>query len=296
MFSEKNDEASLADIKDGTLTSRPPGVERDDILVIATLGEIHAVHKEDGSHLWHRLYPTGAGGGVVSLFITDQDKIIAGATGKTASIDLFTGRTLWVNQMKKCGYEEVGAIVTPSQIVSLPTDSDQPPPAYAATTCPEKQETQEAVKEEEPQVVIACTGGKCMGIDLETGEDLWTFHCPKGGFKLSTAVMDPPGRMYQAGQGKNDGRAKVYLGCGTMLYCLDARSGEVGWSTQITKSWKGFDYLTMATAWSSRCAAVAMPGYNQFPSAHQEHAIRTRRNGFPGAVVRCSGQSSADVP
>lgn len=73
--------------------------DRNDILICATHGKIYAIHKRDGTRLWRAGFPTGAFGGIVSLFVTDYDKLIVGANGKTACMDLMTGQTEWVNKM-----------------------------------------------------------------------------------------------------------------------------------------------------------------------------------------------------
>jgi outer membrane protein assembly factor BamB len=73
--------------------------DRNDILICATHGKIYAIHKRDGSRLWRASFPTGAFGGIVSLFVTDYDKLVVGANGKTACMDLMTGETEWVNKM-----------------------------------------------------------------------------------------------------------------------------------------------------------------------------------------------------
>lgn len=70
---------------------------RNSILVCATHGNIYAIHKSDGSRLWRAKFP--AMGGVISLFVTDDDKLIAGANGKTACLNLLTGETIWMNRM-----------------------------------------------------------------------------------------------------------------------------------------------------------------------------------------------------
>jgi outer membrane protein assembly factor BamB len=73
---------------------------RHEVLLCATHGKIYAIHKKDGARCWRQDFPTGALGGIVSLFVTDNDTVIVGGNGKTASLDLFTGVTTWVNKMK----------------------------------------------------------------------------------------------------------------------------------------------------------------------------------------------------
>lgn len=73
---------------------------RNEVLLCATHGKIYAIHKKDGTRCWRQDFPTGALGGIVSLFVTDNDTVIVGGNGKTASLDLFTGVSTWVNKMK----------------------------------------------------------------------------------------------------------------------------------------------------------------------------------------------------
>ncbi|KAI9311970.1 hypothetical protein BX666DRAFT_881786 [Dichotomocladium elegans] len=295
-FSTKKKEAGFD--SDSETASTSPSIpsqsfERHDILVVATHRNIYAVHKRNGSRLWRSKFPAGMTGGVISLFITDQDKLVAAGNGKTAALDLFTGDMLWLNKMKGCGYEEVGTIVTPSKTMQpigpAARDAYDQPPQYSRST------TSNAFN----PVVIACTNGKCMGIDAESGEgtvkrrreresrnvlrirngmtrysalffaELWLYNCPGGGFKIPTALVDTPRDFDQP--------PNVFVGCGTMLYCLEAHSGAVQWSTKISSSIFGTGYMTMATPWSSRLAAEAYTAFNQFPVAHQEDAARQRR-------------------
>lgn len=71
----------------------------NDILICATHGKIYAIHKRNGARLWRANFPTGAWGGIVSLFVSDTDKLLVGSRGRTACLKLTTGETLWVNKM-----------------------------------------------------------------------------------------------------------------------------------------------------------------------------------------------------
>ena len=114
-LSSKAEKAALDnDSDDGTSTksvAAPSSFTRNDILLCSTGGKIYAIHKHTGARLWRTEFPTGSksrfsigsAGGIVSLFITDQDRVIIAATGKAAALDLLTGEVLWVNKMKvKC--------------------------------------------------------------------------------------------------------------------------------------------------------------------------------------------------
>ncbi|CEP16030.1 hypothetical protein [Parasitella parasitica] len=235
---------------------------RNDILICATHGKLYAIHKRDGTRLWRAKYPTGAYGGIVSLFVTDTDKLLAGAQGKTACVDLMTGETAWINKMPGFGVEEVSIVTTPSRFLSPqkhPNDASQdelPPPDY-----------HDAGAHEKP-VVIASSRGKVMGIDIDTGETLWTYKCPGGGFNIPVAIVEPPslenGRPHQL----------VYVGSGKWVYCLKTNTGDVVWSVKVSNSRFGYGYMTLATPWSSRLAAEAYSSFSQNPSAQTRDRIR----------------------
>lgn len=99
--------------------------------------------------------------------------------------------------------------------------------------------------------------------------ELWRFKCPKGGYKIPTALVDPSTEYHR--------QHNVYVGCGKMIYCLDAQGGDLKWSTKISNAKMGQGYMTLATPWSSRLAAEAHTAFNQFPSAQQESLARQQR-------------------
>lgn len=86
----------------GSIEFQQNGFNRNDILVCATHGKIYAIHKRTGARIWRTDFPTGGQGGVVSLFVTDYNTVIAGARGRTACLDLMTGNPVWVNKMPVC--------------------------------------------------------------------------------------------------------------------------------------------------------------------------------------------------
>lgn len=73
-------------------TSKP--FTHNDILICSTQGNIYAIHKCDGSRIWKSKFPPGAIGGVVSLFITENDKLVVGANGKTSCMNLMNGQSI----------------------------------------------------------------------------------------------------------------------------------------------------------------------------------------------------------
>ncbi|KAI9268275.1 hypothetical protein BDA99DRAFT_360556 [Phascolomyces articulosus] len=284
-FTSKEEKAALAvkynnnnsddddDDERSTNSQTPPtSFTRNDILLCATGGKIYAVHKHTGVRLWRAEFPSGSKsrfsvgsmGGIVSVFITDQDRVIVGASGKAACLDLLTGDVKWVNKMKGFGYEEVGSICTPSHVLKPQPSAAEP------TTCEEEEEAPPGYHDKdentltERPVVVLCTAGKCMGVDIESGEELWRFNCPKGGYRIPVALVDPEG-----------GSATIYVGCGTMLYCMDAITGDLKWETKITNAKMTLGYMTLATPWSSRLSAESHTAFSQFPLAQTEAQNRS---------------------
>lgn len=74
-------------------------LDRNDILVCSTHGNIYAVRKSNFSRLWKVKSPSGATGGVTSLLVTENDMLIIGANGRTSRMNLFTGKPVWSNKM-----------------------------------------------------------------------------------------------------------------------------------------------------------------------------------------------------
>lgn len=110
-------------------------------------------------------------------------------------------------------------------------------------------------------ILLACSYGKARGMDAETGQELWTYDCPKGRFRIPTAIVEPP----SAEEGREKGL--VYIGCGSWIYCLKSRTGEPVWSRKISTTRLGNNFMTMTTPWSSRLAAEAYTSFNQNPVA-----------------------------
>lgn len=165
--------------------------------------------------------------------------------------------------------EEVSLLTTPSRFLSPkkhPNDiastashhgqDDLPPPDY------DREEVQDKA------VVIASSRGKVMGIDIDTGDTLWVYKCPGGGFNIPVSIVEPPsledGRPHQL----------VYVGSGKWVYCLKATTGDVVWSVKVSNAHWGYSYMTLATPWSSRLAAEAYSAFSQNPSAQTRDRIR----------------------
>ena len=91
-----------------TPDSKTLSYTRNGILICATNGKIYALEKYTGVRIWRAEFPTGSKsifstgsmGGVISIFISDQNRVIVGSMGKAGCLDLFTGKEIWVNKMK----------------------------------------------------------------------------------------------------------------------------------------------------------------------------------------------------
>lgn len=83
----------------GSILMGDSDFNHNDILICATHGKIYAIHKLNGARLWRSGFPGGSFGGVVSLFVTDTDKLIVGSRGRTACLKILTGEQLWLNKM-----------------------------------------------------------------------------------------------------------------------------------------------------------------------------------------------------
>lgn len=101
-----------------------------------------------------------------------------------------------------------------------------------------------------PTLVIASTWGRCFAFDIATGEQAWRFNCPKGGFNFPCFLLE----------GQGPAKCDVYIGCGKMVYCLEAATGQLKWQQRITNSWFTSNYMTLATPWSSQLATETFTG------------------------------------
>lgn len=119
-------------------------------------------------------------------------------------------------------------------------------------------------------VIIGCAHGKVMGIDPKTGNPLWEYDCPGGGYRIPVAIVEPPSAR--------DGRPQqlLYVGVGKYVYCLKALKGELVWKSKVSNAFFGYGYMTLATPWSSRLAAEAHTAFNQNPSGQARELEREK--------------------
>ena len=88
------------DDDNSSIISLEPSIKSSDIIVCARRDKIYAVHKEDGRRLWRIKSPIGSSGGIISIYVTEDYKVLLGASGKAACIELRTGKHLWTQKMK----------------------------------------------------------------------------------------------------------------------------------------------------------------------------------------------------
>ncbi|KAI8145064.1 hypothetical protein BJV82DRAFT_604756 [Fennellomyces sp. T-0311] len=261
-------------------------VKPKDIIICARGKKIYAMHKNDGRRLWRIKSPIGSSGGIISIFVTEDYKVLLGANGKAACIELMTGKQVWIQKMKRrwlCN--EVSILSTPfasqpskerhDSLQGLLSETGKRYDNYHSRTSSSSQlrtpsytETVTSIQSGESEcdgtktnrVVCATSWGRCYGFDFATGDQLWCFPCPKGRLGFPTILFDGNGNV-----GELDWR--IYVACNTMLYCLVARTGELLWSEKVSQSrWSFSSYITLATGWSSRLASeVYSGGFSQQP-------------------------------
>jgi hypothetical protein len=119
-------------------------------------------------------------------------------------------------------------------------------------------------------VIIGCAHGNVMAFNPNTGNTLWTYDCPGGGFRIPVTLVEPPSAR--------DGRPHqlLYVGVGKYVYCLRALTGAPVWKAKVTNAWLGLGFMTLATPWSSRLAAEAHTSFNQNPSGQARELEREK--------------------
>ncbi|KAJ2955511.1 hypothetical protein NQZ79_g8500 [Umbelopsis isabellina] len=142
--------------------------------------------------------------------------------------------------MEGMGYHEVSVIATPTNNHSISyqppaneksgfggssSNSDRPP-EYSSNEYP---------------IVISCSHGKVLGIESKSGQSIWKFECPSGGYNLPSVLAE---------------KDIIFVGSGRMVYALNPRNGGVYWETKATNGLIGSGWLTMATVWGSRQAEI----------------------------------------
>lgn len=121
------------------------------------------------------------------------------------------------------------------------------------------------------QLVISCSRGKVMAMDIETGHTVWTYNCPGVWFNIPVIIIEPA-----PSSDKEDPSYVVYVGAGQWIFCLKALTGEVINSSRMSDSKPELNYMTLATPWSSRLAAESHSAFSQNPVAQVRNIIRHR--------------------
>jgi outer membrane protein assembly factor BamB len=166
------------------------------------------------------------------------------------------------------GINEVSVLSTPSRFLSPnkhPVSSanhDSPPHYHDDGNLSDK------------PIVVGSSRGKVMGIDSESGEQIWKYSCSGSWYSMPVAIVEPPSL--------EDGRIDqlVYIGAGKSVHCLKASTGDVVWTCRVSNAKLGSNHMTLATPWSSRLAAEAYSAFSQNPTA--QAAIRQREEASSG--------------
>ncbi|KAI8145364.1 hypothetical protein BJV82DRAFT_603396 [Fennellomyces sp. T-0311] len=74
-------------------------VKADEILVFGLATKIYGLRKEDDARIWRADAPTGITAVRLSMFVTNDNRLVVGGSGRTACIDLRTGQIKWPNKM-----------------------------------------------------------------------------------------------------------------------------------------------------------------------------------------------------
>lgn len=163
-------------------------------------------------------------------------------------------------------------MTTPSRILKPKKNPEQQPvtndmelpPHYDEAVVPER------------AIVLACSRGKAMGMDVETGETLWTYNCPGGRYNIPVVIVEPPSM--------EEGRPNqlAYIGAAKWVYCLVAQTGMVVWSAKVATGFFGADFMTLATPWSSRLAAESHSAFSQNPTPQYLELQRQKASSSSG--------------
>ncbi|ORX43192.1 hypothetical protein DM01DRAFT_1329790 [Hesseltinella vesiculosa] len=266
MFSS-NEKQALKE-NENTLEQNGRPFELRDALFCTTHGSIYAISKSDGSRFWQAKFPAHSFLALISIFVTDNAKVIVGCNGRTACLDAYTGQVKWVNHMAGTGIEETGVVCTMSGPLRPPptpmADSSEDPPSYDGATAVEK------------PLTIGSTRGEIVAVDPETGDEMWRYNCPGGGYQITTVVVEPPRH------GPNRWPFQVvYVGCNRWVYCLRASTGDLLWSNKICENMIGLGMMCMATPWSSRVSAELYTDFSSIPHS-QDHELERRRHNING--------------
>ncbi|CAO3623723.1 unnamed protein product [Mucor hiemalis] len=246
-----------------------------DILVCAAHGIVYAVDKSKGTVLWECQPLTPTFGGAASLFVTDSNKVIVGLEGKVICLNLLNGDILWKNDMnlrssrryevhpvvpasallnESVSSAEVSIVVEPSKVLSLRYSSTlsndmDVPPGYDDT-----------VGSISGSNIVSSSNGKVVARDAKTGKKVWTYDCT-GGTRTFTSVLicepscDDSGKL----------RDTVFVGVGRSIHCLDAKTGELIWYSRVANGTLGYNFMTIATMWSSRLSGETNTAFSQQP-------------------------------
>jgi PQQ-like domain len=74
-----------------------------EIILIGVRHSVSAVSKANGAVLWTTKLPGGLGSDFVAV-ACDGERVFAHSSGQLFCLDLWSGRRLWTNELRGCGY------------------------------------------------------------------------------------------------------------------------------------------------------------------------------------------------
>ncbi|KAI8974046.1 hypothetical protein BDB01DRAFT_854005 [Pilobolus umbonatus] len=206
-------------------------IKKASILVCSSQGTIFALNKTDGSFIWSIKFPARCVANIVSLLVTDSDTVIAGTTGATVCMDLFTGAIKWRNNGMGFGYGMASVTSNSTKSISIPVEEGLPPYSASSTI--------------DTSMVYAAAFGRVMAINGDTGKEIWRYNCPGSGYYLPIVIVEPP--------------APDKAHTGNLLWQQKIATG-------LEEDIRGMKYMALATPISSRLASETSTAYSQNPA------------------------------
>ncbi|KAI8988856.1 quinon protein alcohol dehydrogenase-like superfamily [Pilobolus umbonatus] len=230
-----------------TVTSNKPSiypVNKLNILLCSSHGTVYAVNKANGAPIWSTRFPLSALDSVISLFVTDSDKVIAASKGMTVCMELYSGSILWKNCMSGFGYEQMSLVGISTQI-SLPSIGNNSSISHGTSS--------------QSSIIFAASRGNVIAIDCDNGQQIWGFNCPGSRLGLPNLIVE------KAYPGSPHSEGVLYIASDGWLYCLTTDTGRLVWSKKVSAGGMGKTLMALATPMSSAIAARTNTSFNQNP-------------------------------
>lgn len=134
--------------------------------------------------------------------------------------------------------------------------------------------------------IISSSNGKVVARDAKTGKKIWTYDCLGGTRSFMSLLLSEP--SYDDAGNVQD---TLFVGVGRSIHCLNTKTGELIWYSKIANGVLGYNYMTLATVWSSRLSSETHTAYSQQPVIF---AKRSDERGTPRGV-RLSGNMGSKI-